>query len=97
MATAILAWIAMAFTCLATFNHPAADRKAKAAGTVCMGMKWPVATGMVSSSLMRSPDGINFSALQNSIKTFQFVELENKLTSVLSGFREKERQMRRTA
>lgn len=72
--TAILAQLAMDFTCLAPFNQPCCRQKGKGSWRGLHG------AGLVSSSLMQSPDGINFSALQNSIKTFQFIELEKKRT-----------------
>lgn len=59
------------------------DADAAAAGTACVvlaGTMWLTARGMMSNSLMWSPNRINLSALWNSIKTFQLTELENKRT-----------------
>lgn len=42
---------------------------------------WLTARGTMSNSLMWSLNGINLSALRNSIKAFQLIELENKQIS----------------
>lgn len=86
----------MSFTCVLLTNC-AADRKARAAGTahtVPAETLWPVAKDMVGSSLMRSPDGINFFSIAELYKNFssdRTWEQTNLLTPILSQVREKKK------